>query len=33
MVNYRYDLDQVENNHEAFVKGTVSAARAVTSLI
>lgn len=33
MVNYLYDLDEIENNHEAFVRGTVSASRAVTSLI
>ena len=33
MVNYLYDLDQIENNHERFVQGEVSAARAVTSLI
>jgi malonyl-CoA decarboxylase len=33
MVNYLYDLDEIENNHEAFVNGRVSASRAVTSLI
>jgi malonyl-CoA decarboxylase len=33
MVNYLYDLDEIEENHEAFVNGTVSASRAVTSLI
>ena len=33
MVNYLYDLDEIENNHQAFVNGRVSAARAVTSLI
>ena len=33
MVNYLYDLDEIENNHEAFVSGSVSASRAVTSLI
>ena len=33
MVNYLYDLDEIENNHEAFVNGSVSASRAVTSLI
>ena len=33
MVNYLYDLSQIENNHEAFVGGSVSASRAVTSLI
>ena len=33
MVNYLYDLDEIENNHEAFVGGSVSASRAVTSLI
>ncbi|MGE0799033.1 MAG: malonyl-CoA decarboxylase [Lautropia sp.] len=32
MVNYLYDLDEIENNHEAFVNGSVVAARAVTSL-
>lgn len=32
MVNYLYDLDQVEANHERFVKGEVSAARAVRGL-
>ncbi len=30
MVNYCYDLDDIEENHEAFAeKGTVAAARAV----
>ena len=33
MVNYLYDLDEIENNHQAFVNGRVSASRAVTSLI
>ncbi|MBA3479551.1 MAG: malonyl-CoA decarboxylase [Lautropia sp.] len=33
MVNYLYDLDEIENNHQAFVNGSVSASRAVTSLI
>jgi malonyl-CoA decarboxylase len=29
MVNYQYDLDEIEANHERFVRGTVSASRAV----
>ena len=33
MVNYLYDLGQIENNHEAFVGGSVSASRAVLSLV
>ncbi len=34
MVNYRYDLDQIEENHEAFANdGTVAAARSVRALI
>jgi len=32
MVNYLYDLDQVEANHGRFVKGEVNAARAVRGL-
>ena len=32
MVNYRYDLDELENNHQSFVGGSVTASRAVTSL-
>ncbi|HYF59539.1 MAG TPA: malonyl-CoA decarboxylase [Burkholderiaceae bacterium] len=33
MVNYLYDLDDIESNHEKFVRGEVAASRAVTSLI
>lgn len=34
MVNYLYDLDEIEQNHEAFVeKGTVAAAPAVKKLL
>jgi malonyl-CoA decarboxylase len=34
MVNYLYDLDEIEQNHEAFVeKGTVAAAAAVRKLL
>lgn len=33
MVNYLYDLDRIEANHEAFIGGKVSASRAVTNLI
>ena len=34
MVNYRYELNDIERNHEAYVKdGTVVAARAVRSLL
>ena len=33
MVNYLYDLDRVEQSHEDFVNGTVTHARAVSSLI
>jgi malonyl-CoA decarboxylase len=33
MVNYLYNLDRVEQSHEDFVNGTVSHARAVSSLI
>ena len=34
MVNYRYRLDQVERNHEAYTgEGTVSAASSVRRLV
>jgi malonyl-CoA decarboxylase len=33
MVNYLYNLDRVEQSHEDFVNGTVTHARAVSSLI
>jgi malonyl-CoA decarboxylase len=33
MVNYLYDLDAVEENHEKFVGGEVIYARAVSQLI
>ena len=33
MVNYLYDLDQVEENHETFNRGEVVYARAVGKLI
>jgi malonyl-CoA decarboxylase len=33
MVNYLYDLDEVETNHEKFMHGEVAAARAVISLM
>lgn len=33
MVNYLYDLDEIENNHDRFVHGEVSASRQVLSLI
>jgi malonyl-CoA decarboxylase len=34
MVNYLYDLDEIEANHEAFVeKGTVAASSAVKKLL
>ncbi len=34
MVNYRYDLGEIETNHEAFAKdGTVTSAKAVRSLL
>jgi malonyl-CoA decarboxylase len=34
MVNYRYDLDAIEANHEAFAKdGVVTAAKAVRGLL
>lgn len=33
MVNYLYDLQQIENNHEQFVGGKVSASRAVLALL
>ncbi len=33
MVNYLYDLDQIETNHERFVDGQVSASRAVLGLL
>jgi malonyl-CoA decarboxylase len=33
MVNYLYDLDDIEANHEKFVEGEVSAARAVMALM
>lgn len=32
MVNYLYDLEQIENNHERFVQGEVTASRQVASL-
>ncbi|MCM5572214.1 malonyl-CoA decarboxylase [Burkholderiaceae bacterium FT117] len=32
MVNYLYDLDEIEANHEKFVDGRVSASRAVLSM-
>ncbi len=33
MVNYLYDLDEIEGNHEKFVNDEVSASRAVQSLL
>jgi malonyl-CoA decarboxylase len=33
MVNYLYDLDEIEANHERFVAGEVTASRAVRSLM
>jgi malonyl-CoA decarboxylase len=33
MVNYMYDLDEIEANHERFTQGEVSASRAVLSLM
>ena len=34
MVNYRYDLKEIEKNHEAYVnEGTVAASRAVRCLL
>ena len=33
MVNYLYDLDKVEDNHERFVNGEVIYSRAVSQLI
>jgi hypothetical protein len=33
MVNYLYDLDEIESNHEKFVNDQVSASRAVLSLL
>ncbi len=34
MVNYRYDLAEIERNHEAYAQdGTVAASRAVRSLL
>ena len=33
MVNYLYDLDEIEANHERFVNGEVVASRAVTALL
>jgi malonyl-CoA decarboxylase len=33
MVNYQYDLDNVEDNHERFVNGEVIHSRSVTQLI
>jgi len=34
MVNYRYDLKEIERNHEAFAnEGTIAASRAVRSLL
>ena len=33
MVNYLYDLDKVEKNHEAFVNGEIIHARAVSQMI
>ena len=33
MVNYLYDLDGVEENHEAFLKGDIIRSRAVDRLI
>jgi malonyl-CoA decarboxylase len=33
MVNYRYDLEQIEANHDRFTHGEVSASRAVLAMI
>jgi malonyl-CoA decarboxylase len=34
MVNYRYDLRDIERNHEAYVnQGTVAASKSVRSLL
>jgi malonyl-CoA decarboxylase len=34
MVNYRYDLDEIEANHEAFAEaGTIAASGAVRRLV
>jgi malonyl-CoA decarboxylase len=33
MVNYLYDLDQIENNHDKFVNGQVVASRSVRGLL
>jgi len=34
MVNYRYDLKEIEKNHEAFAnEGTITASRGVRSLL
>jgi hypothetical protein len=33
MVNYRYDLDKVEQNHESFVSGTTALSKAIRDLI
>ena len=33
MVNYLYDLDEIEANHQKFVGGQVSTSRAVTALL
>ena len=33
MVNYLYDLDRIEANHERFVAGEVAASRAVSSML
>ena len=33
MVNYLYDLNDVEENHEKFINGEVTYSRAVSKLI
>ena len=34
MVNYRYDLKEIEKNHEAYAnEGTIAASRAVRALL
>lgn len=33
MVNYMYDLDEIEVNHERFMQGEVAASRAVLALM
>ena len=33
MLNHRYNVDRVEQSHEDFVNGTVTHARAVSSLL